>query len=64
MTGWGRAHLSRYGGSRRLGQYGRTLTVLTCESLTAQASGDESDEDGEAELTESWTPNFDGSAAV
>ncbi|UFW88237.1 ImmA/IrrE family metallo-endopeptidase [Bradyrhizobium barranii] len=41
-----------------LGQYGRTLTVLTCEILTAQANGDESDEDGEAELVESWTPKF------
>lgn len=41
-----------------LGQYGRTLTVLTCESLTAQANGDESGDEGEDELIESWTPKF------
>jgi hypothetical protein len=41
-----------------LGQYGRTLTVLTCEALTAQAAGDESHDESEDELVESWTPKF------
>jgi Zn-dependent peptidase ImmA (M78 family) len=41
-----------------LGQYGRTLTVLTCETLSAQAAGEEPDDDDEAELVESWTPKF------
>jgi Zn-dependent peptidase ImmA (M78 family) len=41
-----------------LGQYGRTLTVLTCETLTAQAAGEESHDDSEDELVESWTPKF------
>lgn len=39
-----------------LGQYGRTLTVLTCESLSADKGSEYDDE--EAELIESWTPKF------
>jgi Zn-dependent peptidase ImmA (M78 family) len=40
-----------------LGQYGRTLTVLTCRNLTmrVEESGDEEDEEA---LVESWTPRF------
>jgi len=40
-----------------LGQYGRTLTVLTCNSLTARPEEAE-DEDNEEKLIESWTPRF------
>lgn len=40
-----------------LGQYGRTLTVLTCRSLSVRPE-DEPDEDDEAELIERWTPRF------
>lgn len=40
-----------------LGQYGRTLTVLTCNSLTARVEEAE-DEDDEEKLIESWTPRF------
>lgn len=39
-----------------LGQYGRTLTVLTCEGLSADKESEYDDE--EAELIESWTPRF------
>ena len=39
-----------------LGQYGRTLTVLTCASLGLETETD-NDED-EEELIESWTPRF------
>lgn len=39
-----------------LGQYGRTLTVLTCESLGVDKDSEYDDE--ETELIESWTPNF------
>lgn len=39
-----------------LGQYGRTLTVLTCEGLRADKESEYDDE--EAELIESWTPKF------
>lgn len=40
-----------------LGQYGRTLTVLTCPGLSARVeeTGDEEDEEA---LVESWTPRF------
>jgi len=38
-----------------LGQYGRTLTVLTCKSLTVRV--EEADED-EEKLIESWTPRL------
>lgn len=40
-----------------LGQYGRTLTVLTCEALSLRAEAEESDDDEDA-LIESWTPRF------
>jgi Zn-dependent peptidase ImmA (M78 family) len=40
-----------------LGQYGRTLTVLTCKSLTARVEEAEDDDDQE-KLIESWTPRF------
>lgn len=41
-----------------LGQYGRTLTVLTCPSLTLRPEADTDDEDEERDLIESWTPRF------
>ena len=40
-----------------LGQYGRTLTVLTCKSLTMRIEEGDDDEDEEA-MIESWTPRF------
>lgn len=40
-----------------LGQYGRTLTVLTCKALTLRPE-EEDEEDEEAQLIESWTPHF------
>lgn len=40
-----------------LGQYGRTLTVLTCGSLTARPE-EGADEDDEQQLIDSWTPRF------
>lgn len=39
-----------------LGQYGRTLTILTCQNLSLRSEAEES-EDEEA-LIESWTPRF------
>jgi hypothetical protein len=39
-----------------LGQYGRTLTVLTCHGLSAEKESEYDDE--EQELIESWTPKF------
>ena len=39
-----------------LGQYGRTLTVLICEGLSADKESEYDDE--EAELIESWTQKF------
>jgi predicted transcriptional regulator len=39
-----------------LGQYGRTLTVLTCDGLSAEKESDYDNE--EDELIESWTPKF------
>ncbi|HEY0329907.1 MAG TPA: ImmA/IrrE family metallo-endopeptidase [Rhodopseudomonas sp.] len=39
-----------------LGQYGRTLTVLTCEGLSAEKESEYDSEDDE--LIESWTPKF------
>jgi hypothetical protein len=39
-----------------LGQYGRTLTILTCEALRLDAGDDE--EENEDQLIESWTPKF------
>ena len=42
-----------------LGQYGRTLTVLTCEALSMRAETDESDEEeDEQDLVERWSPRF------
>jgi hypothetical protein len=42
-----------------LGQYGRTLTVLNCETLTMRVEAEEDDADDEDEaLIESWTPRF------
>ena len=35
-----------------LGQCVRTLTVLACDTLTVQANGDVSDDDGDDELVE------------
>jgi hypothetical protein len=40
-----------------LGQYGRTLTVFTCKSLTTHVEEAE-DNDDEQSLIESWTPQF------
>ncbi|AMN40418.1 ImmA/IrrE family metallo-endopeptidase [Rhodoplanes sp. Z2-YC6860] len=40
-----------------LGQYGRTLTILTCASLSMRAEAEEADDDEDA-LIESWTPKF------
>ncbi len=40
-----------------LGGYERTLTVLTCSSLSVRPE-DEPDEDDEEALIESWTPRF------
>ncbi|MCW3847389.1 hypothetical protein OF829_09055 [Sphingomonas sp. LB-2] len=40
-----------------LGGYGRTLTVLTCSSLSVRPE-DQPDEDDEEALIESWTPRF------
>jgi predicted transcriptional regulator len=40
-----------------LGQYGRTLTALTCKTLTTRIESVEDDDDEEA-LIESWTPRF------
>jgi hypothetical protein len=40
-----------------LGQYGRTLTVLTCNSFNTRLE-DAEDEDNEEALIESWTPRF------
>jgi predicted transcriptional regulator len=39
-----------------LGQYGRTVTVLTCDGLSAEKETEYDDE--ETELIESWTPKF------
>jgi hypothetical protein len=39
-----------------LGQYGRTLTVLTCAGLSAEKESEYDDE--ESKLIESWTPRF------
>lgn len=41
-----------------LGQYGRTLTVLTCRSLSARVEEDPDEDDDEESLIESWTPRF------
>jgi Zn-dependent peptidase ImmA (M78 family) len=40
-----------------LGQYGRTLTVLTCRALTMRVEADDEDEDEDA-LIDSWTARF------
>lgn len=40
-----------------LGQYGRTLTILTCQALSLRPEEEEL-EDDEAQLIESWTPRF------
>jgi hypothetical protein len=40
-----------------LGSYGRTLTVLTCKSLSMRIEAVKEDDDEEA-LVESWTPRF------
>jgi hypothetical protein len=40
-----------------LGQYGRTLTTLTCNNLSLRAEAEEAEDDEEA-LIESWTPRF------
>jgi hypothetical protein len=39
-----------------LGQYGRTLTILTCNSLTMRV--EEVEDDDEEAIIESWTPKF------
>jgi Zn-dependent peptidase ImmA (M78 family) len=41
-----------------LGQYGRTLTVLTCSALRAEKGYEDDDEEDEEELVERWTPRF------
>ena len=41
-----------------LGHYGRTLTVLTCSSLSQRPEADEDEDEEEAALIESWTPRF------
>ena len=41
-----------------LGHYGRTLTVLTCSSLSQRPEAEEDEDEEEAALTESWTPRF------
>ncbi len=43
-----------------LGQYGRTLTILTCKALSLRSEVGPDDDDEEA-LIESWTPRFRGS---
>lgn len=40
-----------------LGQYGRTLTILSCEDLSLEGEIDEPEDDEQA-LIESWTPKF------
>jgi hypothetical protein len=40
-----------------LGSYGRTLTVLTCKTLSMRIEAVEEDDDEET-LVESWTPRF------
>lgn len=40
-----------------LGQYGRTLTILTCKNLSLRAEADEPEDDEDA-LIDSWTPKF------
>lgn len=40
-----------------LGQYGRTLTVLTCKALTLRPEAQEDEED-EEDMIERWTPRF------
>ncbi|MBR0986095.1 ImmA/IrrE family metallo-endopeptidase [Bradyrhizobium liaoningense] len=42
-----------------LGQYGRTLTILTCRNLSLRAEAEEPEDDEDA-LIESWTPRFRG----
>src|ERR1700722_1037302 len=41
-----------------LGQYGRTLTVLTCKALSAEPDAETDDENEDDALIESWTPRF------
>lgn len=40
-----------------LGHYGRTLTILTCGSLSLRGDAEDCDDDEEA-LIDSWTPRF------
>jgi hypothetical protein len=39
-----------------LGSYGKTLTVLSSDSLALEAESD--DDESEADLIERWTPRF------
>lgn len=39
-----------------LGQYGRTLTILTCPSLSEEPG--EEDEQEDEDLLDRWTPKF------
>jgi hypothetical protein len=41
-----------------LGSYGRTLTVLTCPSLSDDTYGGEDDEETDESIEERWTPRF------
>jgi hypothetical protein len=41
-----------------LGQYGRTLTLLTCSNLTMRIEEADDDEDDDDALIESWTPKI------
>lgn len=64
----GERYLSDWmGGDRRyriteevvgLGQYGRTLTILTCKALNLRSDADPDDDDDDEALIESWTPRF------
>jgi hypothetical protein len=40
-----------------LGNYGKTLTVITCPSVEDETYGDDDEED-EEDLTRRWTPRF------
>ncbi len=41
-----------------LGGYGKTLTILSADSVGSTVDGYEDEDDEEAALTESWTPRF------
>lgn len=41
-----------------LGNYGKTLTVLSCPTLRSDDGDDEDDEESDESMTERWTPRF------